>query len=50
VVVGGVTYAISAAGFYSGRRIGSWLGRWADFVGGLVLIGLGLRILLTHIL
>ena len=50
VVVGGVTFAVSAAGFYMGRRVGGWLGRWADLIGGLVLIGLGLRILLTEIL
>jgi putative Mn2+ efflux pump MntP len=50
LIVGSVCFLITAAGFYAGRRIGGWLGRWADAAGGLVLIGIGLRILLTHIL
>lgn len=48
LIVGSVCFLITAAGFYTGRRIGSWLGRWADAIGGLVLIGIGARILLTH--
>jgi putative Mn2+ efflux pump MntP len=49
LIIGSVTFVISAAGFYSGRRIGGSLGRWAEAIGGIVLIGIGLRILLTHI-
>jgi len=50
LIVGSVCFLITAAGFYTGRRIGGWLGRWADALGGLVLIGIGVRILITHIL
>jgi len=50
ITVGSVAFIFTAAGFYSGRRIGSLLGRWAEVLGGVVLIGLGLRILLTEIL
>lgn len=50
VVIGSVTFLLSIAGFYSGKKVGSWIGRWADAFGGLVLIGIGLRILLTSIL
>ncbi len=49
LIVGSVCFLITAAGFYAGRRIGGWLGRWADAVGGLVLIGIGVRILITHL-
>ena len=49
LIIGSVTFLIAAAGFYSGRRIGGSLGRWAEVLGGIVLIGIGLRILLTHI-
>lgn len=48
LIVGSVCFLITAAGFYTGRRIGGWLGRWADAIGGLVLIGIGARILITH--
>ena len=48
LIVGGVSFLITAAGFYTGRRVGGRLGRWADALGGLVLIGIGARILITH--
>jgi manganese efflux pump family protein len=45
----GITTAIlSAAGLFAGRRFGAILGRRLDAVGGLVLVGLGLKILLEH--
>ena len=50
LIVGSVCFLITAAGFYTGRRIGGWLGRWADVLGGLVLIAIGIRILITHLL
>lgn len=50
VIIGSVTFIISAVGFHAGKRIGGWLGRWAELFGGIVLIGIGLRVLLTHIL
>ena len=49
LIVGSVCFLITAAGFYTGRRVGGWLGRWADALGGLVLIGIGIRILITHL-
>ena len=48
LIVGCVCFLITAAGFYTGRRIGGRLGRWADALGGLVLIGIGARIVITH--
>ena len=49
LIVGSVCFLITAAGFYAGKRAGGWLGRWADVLGGLVLIGIGVRILITHL-
>jgi putative Mn2+ efflux pump MntP len=37
-------------GFEFGRRIGRVLEKWAPIAGGLVLIGIGLKILLDHLL
>ena len=49
LIVGGVAFLVTGAGFYAGRRIGTWFGRWATAVGGVVLIGIGVRILVTHL-
>ncbi|RFA12926.1 hypothetical protein B7R21_08730 [Subtercola boreus] len=46
----GLTTAVFAfAGVVVGRRVGARLGRPAEIVGGLVLIGIGTRILLDHL-
>jgi manganese efflux pump family protein len=46
----GITTAIlSVAGLLVGRRFGAVLGKRLDVVGGLVLIGLGVKILLEHL-
>ena len=48
LIVGCVTFLISAAGFWAGRKIGPFFGRWAEVLGALVLIGIGIRILVAH--
>jgi putative Mn2+ efflux pump MntP len=48
-IIGTVAFTISVIGFRVGRRIGGWLGRWAELFGGIILIGIGIRVLLTHI-
>ena len=50
VTIGSVAFLFTAGGFYFGERIGSLLGRRAEVVGGIVLIGLGIRIVVTEIL
>jgi putative Mn2+ efflux pump MntP len=44
-IIGLVTALLSFAGVYAGRRFGSALGRRLDVVGGLTLIGLGVKAL-----
>lgn len=47
----GITTAIlSALGLFIGRRLGAILGKRLDIAGGLVLIGLGTKILVEHFL
>jgi len=48
--IGIIAFIITAIGFYLGRKIGKLIGKRAEFVGGIVLVGIGLRILLTHVL
>ncbi len=47
--IGLVTGALSALGLAAGRRFGARLGRRLDLVGGVVLIGLGTKILIEHL-
>ncbi|MBI2869653.1 MAG: manganese efflux pump [Chloroflexi bacterium] len=49
-VIGATAFVVSASGFVIGRRAGDWLGRRAELAGGIILIGIGLRILLDHLL
>ncbi len=49
-LVGVVTLVLSGLGVRLGARAGERLGRWATVAGGAVLVLLGLRILLAHLL
>ncbi|MBN0040904.1 manganese efflux pump [Cellulosimicrobium cellulans] len=49
-LVGVVTLVLSGLGVRAGARVGERLGRWATVAGGVVLVLLGLRILLAHLL
>ncbi len=50
IVIGTVTAALCVAGICFGSRIGSRWGRYADAFGGCLLIVIGLKILLSHLL
>lgn len=50
LVIGAVAFTVTALGFAVGRRVGALLGNPARVVGGLVLIGIGVRTLITHTL
>ncbi len=49
LIIGAVTFIICAGGFFFGRKVGCLLGRYAQLAGGLVLIGIGARILFNHL-
>ncbi|MGI5917980.1 MAG: manganese efflux pump MntP family protein, partial [Anaerolineae bacterium] len=50
IAIGVITAAISFAGVYLGRRCGTVLQSRAQIVGGLILLGIGTRILTGHLL
>jgi len=50
IVIGVVTGLLSLAALRIGRVAGGRFGKPVEIIGGLVLIGIGLRILLSHIL
>jgi manganese efflux pump family protein len=49
LVIGLVAAVLSAAGALFGCRLGHRFGVWAERAGGLVLIGIGVRILVQHL-
>jgi putative Mn2+ efflux pump MntP len=50
LIIGVVTFCCCLAGFEFGRRLGRLFERWAGMAGGLMLIGVGTKILLDHLL
>ena len=48
-VIGVVCFALTALGFAFGSRLGRLLGRRMELLGGMVLIGIGVRILIEHL-
>ena len=49
-IIGVVTSALTVIGMLVGARLGDRFGRRIEVVGGLVLIGIGVKILLEHVL
>ncbi|MCB2412642.1 manganese efflux pump MntP family protein [Demequina sp. TTPB684] len=49
VVIAVITAALSLAGVRLGHHAGRHLGAWAELFGGLVLIGIGVKILIEHL-
>lgn len=47
-VIAGITFLLCQAGLLLGRRAGAHLGNRAQMAGGLLLIGMGIKILLEH--
>ncbi len=48
-LIGAVAFLITVAGFILGKRAGKIDGKTAKLVGGLILIGIGVRILVSHL-
>ena len=48
VVIGVVAFALSVVGGLAGRRLGTLFQRRAELVGGLVLVGIGVKLLAGH--
>jgi putative Mn2+ efflux pump MntP len=50
LIIGVVAFVISNLGFYIGRQAGDILGKRAKVIGGIILIAIGLRVLISHLL
>ncbi len=49
IIIGFTTFMFSSAGVFLGEKLGNKINKGIEIFGGLVLIGLGLKILLEHI-
>ena len=49
VIIGLVTFAFAAFGVFFGNRVGGRINLKLDLIGGIILIGIGTRILIEHL-
>jgi putative Mn2+ efflux pump MntP len=49
LMIGIITFLVCLAGIAVGKRFGHLLGKKSDLIGGIVLIGIGIKILLEHL-
>ena len=49
IIIGVITFALSLAGVFIGNRLGDRLGSKMEVLGGIILIGMGTKILLSHL-
>ena len=49
VIIGSVTYIMSMLGILFGKKAGAKLGKRMELLGGLILIGIGIKILVEHL-
>jgi putative Mn2+ efflux pump MntP len=50
IMIGVITFAVCLLGFEFGKRIGMMFEKWATLIGGIVLVFIGTKILLEHLL
>ena len=49
IVIGVITYSLSMVGLFAGNKLGEKFGKRMEVIGGLILIGIGLRVVITHL-
>ena len=49
IMIGMVALLLSAIGLFAGIRLGETFGKRMEILGGLILLGIGVRVLVTHI-
>jgi len=50
IIIGAVTFSLSFAGVYVGNRFGHFSEKKIEALGGLILIGIGIKILFDHLI
>lgn len=50
IMIGVVALLLSAIGLFAGTRLGETFGKRMEIIGGLILIAIGIRVVITHLL
>jgi manganese efflux pump family protein len=50
LIIGAITFLVAMLGMLLGKNVNSKFGKRAEILGGLILIGIGIKILLNHLL
>lgn len=49
-IIGIVTFLVTITSFLIGKKLGKLAGRWAEVIGGVILILIGIRIVVSHLM
>jgi len=49
IIIGCITFLLSVFGVYFGNRFGNYFEKKIEIIGGLILIGIGIKILIEHL-
>jgi len=49
IMIGVVALVLSAVGLFAGIRLGETFGKRMEILGGLILLGIGIRVVITHV-
>ncbi len=50
VIIGIITFLFSGAGVYLGKRATAFFGKFVEILGGIILLGIGVKILIEHLI
>jgi len=50
IIIGTITFSLSVIGVYFGNKFGHYFERKIEIAGGLILIGIGIKILIEHLI
>lgn len=48
IAIGLITFLLSVTGIFAGSRLGETFGRRVEILGGLILIAIGIRVVISH--
>lgn len=49
-IIGITAFLATVISFLIGQKLGKLAGRWAELIGGLILLAIGIRIVVTHLI
>jgi len=49
-IIGITAFLVTVVSFLIGKKIGKLAGKWAELIGGLILLAIGIRIVITHLI